>query len=146
EEILRFFTLVSSVIAIQERRPVCPHTTNDMEKLVSEIKYLNLKHRIISILSGINLAIDYTERKLNNKNVYYLLILDYKSQEVRIRSFKSTQLEVATNAYDKIESETNKNVVLVAAKSFNELREAYPNYFVDISGFITMVKKIIRNE
>ena len=62
EEILRFFTLVSSVIALQENTPICPNTQDNIEKLVSEIKYLNKKHRIISILGGINLAIDYTEK------------------------------------------------------------------------------------
>ena len=144
EEILRFFTLVSSVIALQENTPICPNTQDNIEKLVSEIKYLNKKHRIISILGGINLAIDYTEKKPSNKGNYYLLILDYTTKKIRIVEFKTSQLEAATIAYGNIEKETNKNVVLVSAKSFNELREAYPNYFVDISGFIKMVKVIIK--
>lgn len=144
KEILRFFTLVSSVIALQEDMPVCPNTSNNIYELVDEIKQINSKHRIIYILSGINLAIDYTEKNLNGKNVYYLLILDYISKQVYIRQFKSSQLEVATQAYGNLEKETDKNVVLVSAKSFTELREAYPNYFVDISKFISMVQDIIK--
>ena len=72
------------------------------------------------------------------------MILDYTTKKIRIVEFKTSQLEAATIAYGNIEKETNKNVVLVSAKSFNELREAYPNYFVDISGFIKMVKVIIK--
>lgn len=144
KDILRFFTLVSSVIAIQENMPICPNTSNDMHELVVEIKKLNSKHHIIPILSGINLAIDYTEKNISNKNVYYLLILDYSDHQVHIRSFTSSQLEIATQAYGNIEKETNKNVVLVSAKSFKELKEAYPNYFVDISEFISMVRNIIK--
>ena len=144
EEILRFFTLVSSVIALQENMPVCSNTSVDMHELVNEIKQINSKHRIIPILSGINLAIDHTEKNLSSKNVYYLLILDYASRNIRIRQFKSSQLEVATQAYESIEKKTDKNVVLVSAKSFNELREAYPNYFVDISEFIKMIQKIAK--
>lgn len=144
-DILRFFTLVSSVISIQEDMPVCPNTSDNICELVKEIKTLNSKHRIIPILSGINLAIDYTEKKLNNKSIYYLLVLDYSDHQVHIRPFTSTQLEAATQAYGIIEQETDKNVVLVSAKSFNELREAYPNYFVDISEFISMVQDIIKN-
>lgn len=144
KEILRFFTLVSSVIALQEDMPVCPNTSNNIYELVDEIKQINSKHRIIYILSGINLAIDYTEKNLNGKNVYYLLILDYISKQVYIRQFKSSQLEVATQTYGNLEKETDKNVVLVSAKSFTELREAYPNYFVDISKFISMVQDIIK--
>lgn len=144
KEILRFFTLISSVIALQEDMLVCPNTSNNIYELVDEIKQINSKHRIIYILSGINLAIDYTEKNLNGKNVYYLLILDYISKQVYIRQFKSSQLEVATQAYGNLEKETDKNVVLVSAKSFTELREAYPNYFVDISKFISMVQDIIK--
>lgn len=143
-DILRFFTLVSSVIAIQENMPVCPNTSNNIYELVKEIKELNSKHRIMPILSGINLAIDYTVKNLSNKNIYYLLVLDYSVHQVQIRPFTSSHLEAATQAYGKIEKETNKNVVLVSAKSFNELREAYPNYFVDISEFISMVQNIIK--
>lgn len=144
-DILRFFTLVSSMIAIQENMPVCPNTSDNIHELVDEIKKLNSKHRIISILSGINLAIDYTGKRITNKNVYYLLILDYSIRKVKIRQFSYSELDIATQAYGNIEKETNKNVVLVSAKSFNELREAYPNYFVDISEFISMVQNIIKN-
>lgn len=143
-DILRFFTLVSSVIAIQENRTVCPNTSENMYDLVHEIKLLDKNHRIISILSGINLAIDYTQRNTNNKSNYYLLILDYATKKVRIAEFKPSQLEVATKAYGNIEKETDKNVVLVSAKSFNELREAYPNYFIDISEFINIIQEIIK--
>lgn len=145
KDILRFFTLVSSVIAIQENMPICPNTSNDIHELVVEIKKLNSEHRIIPILSGINLAIDYTEKNIDKKNVYYLLILDYSDHQVHIRPFASSQLEIATQAYGNIEKETDKNVVLVSAKSFKELKEAYPNYFVDISEFISMVQNIIKN-
>lgn len=143
-DILRFFTLVSSVIAIQEHRTVCPNTSENIYDLVHEIKLLNKNHRIISILSGINLAIDYTQKNTNNKSNYYLLILDYATKKVRIAEFKPSQLEAATKAYGNIEKETDKNVVLVSAKSFNELREAYPNYFIDISEFINMIREIIK--
>lgn len=145
EDILRFFTLVSSVIAIRENMPICPNTLNNIHELVEEIKELNIKHRIIQILTGINLAIDFTEKNYNNKNIYYLLILDYSSSIVRIRTFTSSQLEIATQVYGNIETKTDKNVVLVSAKSFKELREAYPNYFVDISEFISMIQNIMKN-
>lgn len=143
--ILRFFTLISSVIAIQENMPVCPNSSGNINDLVQEIKLLNKNHHIISILSGINLAIDYTQKNTKNKSNYYLLILDYSTKKVRIAEFKPSQLEAATKAYGNLEKETDKNVVLVSAKSFNELREAYPNYFVDISEFINMIQKIMKD-
>ena len=143
--ILRFFSLISSDISLQENTPVCPNSSEKINDLVEEIKLLNKSHRIISILSGINLAIDYTQKNTKNKSNYYLLILDYSTKKVRIAEFKPSQLEAATKAYGNLEKETDKNVVLVSAKSFNELREAYPNYFVDISEFINMIQKIMKD-
>lgn len=140
--ILRFFTLVSSVIALQENMSVCPGTTDNMHKLIQEIKLLNKTNNITSILSGINQAVEYTQKKITETSNYYLLILDYATRIARIAGFKPSQFETATNIYEKIEKETDKNVVLVSAKSFSELREAYPNYFLDISKFIDMIQKL----
>lgn len=142
KDILRFFTLVSSVIAIQENMPICPNTSDNMYELVKEITHLDKKHHIVSTLSGLNVAIDYTEKDTNNKSIYYMLILDYTKRKMRVIPFKSSQLEMATKAYGEIESKTDKNVVLVSSNSFNELRSAYPNYFADISGFISMMHRI----
>lgn len=144
EDILRFFILASSLLAKQEKMPVCPNTSDDIHDLVKELKILNNKHHIISTLSGLSLAIDYTEKKVSNKNIYYVIVLDYSIKKVKVYNFKSSELEIATQAYAKIENEPNKNVVLVSASSFKTLREAYPNYFADISGFIRIMHGILK--
>ena len=51
-DILRFFTLVSSLFAIEEKMPICPNTSKWADELISEIKYLDKKNNIISTLSG----------------------------------------------------------------------------------------------
>lgn len=146
KEILRFFTLISSVFAIQEKQPVCPNTSAYIDELVTKILYLNEKHHIISTLESLNVAIDYTsDIKINSKNSYYILILDYINRKVSVRPFRSSYIEVATQVYGQIENRTDKNVVLVSASSFGMLREAYPNYFVDISKFIDIVDNILNN-
>ena len=105
-DILRFFTLVSSVFAIRENMPVCPDTSDWMDELIKEIKLLDDKHNIISTLSGLNVAIDYattSKNKYNRKNLYYMLILDYKKKIVRIRTFVPSNIEIATKIYSEIE-------------------------------------------
>lgn len=146
EDILRFLVLVSSVIAIQECMPVCPNTSNNIYNLAQEIEYLNNKYHITSTLSGLSLAIDHTYNKKNihNKNIYYMIVLDYSIKRVKVYDFKSSELEIATKIYMQLENEANKNVVLTSANSFNTLKEAYPNYFADISEFIKMVREIIK--
>lgn len=145
EDILRFFTLVSSIFAIQEEMPVCPNTSKWADELITEIELLDKKHNILSTLSAINVTINHTSSlKMTGKNLYYLLILNYNKKVVRVRSFHASKIEAATKIYDKIEKESTDNVVLVSATSFETLKLAYPNYFVDISAFIENLRNIIK--
>lgn len=143
-DILRFFTLVSSLFALEEGTPVCPNTSESIDELLSETKYLDKKHNILTTLRSLNITIDYTSKRENtkNKNLYYILLLDYQKMSVSIRSFISSKIENATKTYNQIEKYTDKNAVLVSATSFNTLRLAYPNYFADISEFINIVYEI----
>lgn len=144
EEILRFFTLVSSVFAAQENTPFCPNTSQWADELIVEMEQLDKKHNILSTLSAISITINHTsELKIKGKNLYYLLILDYNKKVVRIKSFHSSKIEVATKIYDEIEKKLNVDAVLVSATSFETLRLAYSNYFADISAFIDNLREII---
>lgn len=147
EDILRFFTLVSSILALKENTPVCPNTSESKEKLIKEIKKLDLKHNIVSTISGLNVAIDFDEKKVIQKNNYYILILDYTRRRMRIKSFNNKNVEIATKVYNQLESklESDKNIVLVSASSFDSLRVAYPNYFTDIQEFVDMMRSLYDN-
>ena len=147
-DVLRFFTLVSSIFAIKENKPICPNTSNDINVLIKEIKQLDKEYNIVSTLSGLNISIDYTSKKYShNKNLYYILLLDYQKKVVSVRPLISTKIENATREYNQIENayedSHSKNVVLVSASSFDILKAAYPNYFVDISNFISILRDIL---
>lgn len=147
EDILRFFTLVSSILALKEDTPVCPNTSESADELIKEIKSLDSKHNIVSTLSGLNVAIDFDEKNENKKNNYYILILDYTRKRMRIKSFETKNIEVATEVYNQLEGEleSDKNIVLVSASSFDSLRAAYPNYFTDIQEFVDMMRSLYDN-
>lgn len=147
EDILRFFTLVSSILALKEGTPVCPNTSESADELIKEIKSLDSKHNIVSTLSGLNVAIDFDGKNENKKNNYYILILDYTRKRMRIKSFETKNIEVATEVYNQLEGEleSDKNIVLVSASSFDSLRAAYPNYFTDIQEFVDMMRSLYDN-
>lgn len=147
EDILRFFTLVSSILALKEGTLVCPNTSESADELIKEIKSLDSKHNIVSTLSGLNVAIDFDEKNENKKNNYYILILDYTRKRMRIKSFETKNIEVATEVYNQLEGEleSDKNIVLVSASSFDSLRAAYPNYFTDIQEFVDMMRSLYDN-
>lgn len=115
-----------------------------IENILKEIESLDKKHNILSTLSAINVSIDHTDKyTLSSKNLYYILILNYDKKTVSIRHFTASKIEAATKAYNQIEQKTNNNVVLVSASSFEALKLAYPNYFVDISDFIDKLRSYI---
>lgn len=145
-DILRFFTLVSSVFAIKEETPICPNTSDNYNDLVNELRLLDAKYNILSMINALSVAIYYTNNKhVEQKNGYYILILDRKENTLHIQPYSKRQIELATDVYNKIERIHNTNnvdVVLVAANSFDTLKTAYPNYFVDMSVFIKIMTDI----
>lgn len=147
QDILRFFTLVSSLFAIEEKMPICPNTSDFADELISEIKSLDKKNNIISTLSGLNVSIKHANKIYNqkDKNLYYILLLNYEEMTVTVKPFKSSNLETATKLYERIEQGSDLNVVLVSASSFETLRLAYPNYFADISYFVQKLRNVIKN-
>lgn len=143
--VLRFFTLVSSVFAKMEDTPVCPYTSNDYNTLIKEIRDIDSKLNIVSRLSALSVAIKYANEKYSKGNGYYLLQLNFDKKLLRINKFAPSQVELATKVYDKIESLNNPAIdsVLVSATSIDTLKSAYPNYFSDITEFVDMMRRIL---
>jgi len=149
EDILRFFALISSLFAIKEGMPIVPITPENQKDIISEIKDLDAKHNYLDMLSAIRVAVDHIEEKLSRQRGYYILILNYDKRQLRLKFYKPSQIDEATEVYNKIEStriENNIDAVLVSVSSFSTLKAAYPNYFSDIAAFIRTVSKIINKE
>lgn len=149
KDILRFFTLVSSLFAIKENTPVCPNTSEWADELISEIMELDKNNKIVMKLRAINQAVQTTEYNENfsYKNGYYLLILNYEEPSLNIETFKPSEFELAVNIYNKMEANLQNKIdmVLVSAKTFDSLKAAYPNYFVDISDFLNILTNVMLN-
>lgn len=149
KDILRFFTLISSLFAIKENMPVCPNTSEWADELIRKIMEIDKNSNIIMKLKAINQAVQITEynKNFNLKNGYYLLTLNYEEPSLNIEVFKPSEFELAANIYAKIEVELQNKIdtVLVSVKSFDNLKAAYPNYFVDISDFLNILKNIMFN-
>lgn len=144
--VLHFFALVSSVFAKREPCPLWQTIPNNYNDLVSEIRKIDAKLNIVSRLSALSVAINHTNanKKMKGKG-YYVLILNYKDKLLRVRGFLPNQIELATKVYNDIESSNNTDidVVLVSATSFDSLKAAYPNYFTDISQFVEIMRRIL---
>lgn len=147
EEILRFFVVISSLFAIKEGCPIIPGTINDKKELISEIEQINDKHHVLDMLDAIRAVIDVDADKIPNNKGYYILQLDYQSHELSRKFFKPSELEQANKMYDYLEKNRgNKplDIVLVRAESYNTVKAAYPNYFMDIGEFVDIVKEYLK--
>ncbi len=144
DDIKRFFALASSLIAKIEHQPTVPGTSDDENEIINEIRKLNSQHNYLRFLDGISVAINHqgmTEYKTVHP-MYYLLVLNYNTCRLSIRSYKASAFERANQDYSYLENQRNASnidVVLVRANSFNTVRSAYPNYFSDITEFSSII-------
>lgn len=142
EYIKRFFVLVSSLFALRENCPIVPNTLPDENELISEIEQINDKHHVLETLNAIRIALYNEDNVQIDKKGYYLLILNYNTHRLRIRTYLPSQFDDANTVYTQIEKtreESGIDAVLVRANSFKELKSAYPNYFADIGEFYDLV-------
>lgn len=147
EGILRFFVVVSSLFALKEGCPIVPGTVADEKELISEMELLNEQHHILDMLRAIRVAIDHDSDTVPDKKGYYILQLDYEKHLLKRLFFKPSELEQANKLYDYLEAKNANaplDIVLVRATSYATVRDAYPNYFMDIGEFIGIIMDYLR--
>lgn len=144
-EWLRFFALMSSVLALKEDCPTVPGTPGNFDDLQQEIRALNDQYHFQEIFSQYGRIIPHIERRLANAK-YFLVALDPVEHDVMVRGFKSHQSKEASRAYTEAETALPKDsmtqVVLVSVSSIKALRLAYPNYFLDTQDFLREVAEV----
>lgn len=73
------------------------------------------------------------------------MTLDVDASRLTIRGFAKP--DAAASAYAAMEPETSSadiDVVLVSVSSINNLRSAYPNYFLDTTRFVSLLQSAIQ--
>ncbi len=141
----RFFSLVGSEFAAQERCPIVPGTpTSDAERR-EEIVELSSSLRVVNVLQAYSATLDAFKQLPRMK--YYIVELDPSEMKVQIEPFSATQMEEANARYILLERQAEslggtRQVVLVSVDSIQALRQAYPNYFLDTTRFVSSIRKI----
>ena len=144
---LRFFALMSSMIALREGTSVVPGTpTNELET-IEEIRVCNDELEILRHLSAFQRVTDRVKELRGRRNRIAVLELNLDTGSVIGIGFRANELEDATERYRVMEEQSRGNprtdVVLVSTNSLSALPRAYPNYFTDIRDFRRMVRDII---
>ena len=141
QSIRRFFVLVSSLFAIKEGTPTVPNTPQNPSEIITELKEIDKEMHIMSMLSAIRVSMDVLLNHEKKVDGYVVLELKYDTHALRMLYFKPNEIDKANKYYDRREKNNdNVDVVLVRTTSYKEIKKAYPNYFLDISTFISLIK------
>lgn len=145
----RFFALMSSAIALRERKPLVPNTPINRTELVAELSELAVKLNVENMLQAWAVSIrEITSR--STKNAFaYLLTLDLKQKQISFTEYTAKEMPQATADYLRSEKQGDSSEksgilsVLVSVSSLKSLRKAYPNYFLDASVFLGALRYAI---
>ena len=143
---LRFFALMSTVIAERENAPAAPNTPADYRELVSEIKVCDERLGILEQLEAFRILTRQVQN-LDRSNLWIVLELEPKARKITAAFFGAKNWEAANSRYLEREVETRGipqvEIVLVSANSLSALRRAYPNFFLDLSAFRRVVRETV---
>ena len=143
---LQFFSLAGSALAHLEGTEAVPgyETLSKKETYLATLQEAD-ELQVVEKLKGFTIALNAisAERK---RGAYHLIVLDLSSLSVQITGFPQSHLDEANVSYAKIEERADKGeelqAVLVAAGSIDNLRKAYPNFFLDANEFVNQINRI----
>jgi ppGpp synthetase/RelA/SpoT-type nucleotidyltranferase len=146
----RFFFLMSVALAIREHTTLPLDSPSGLE-LRRELRSLTENLGILTILGR-----DQKVEVLSSENIpkaeqfYFILSLNAREKKTQLIPFKRSQYRDALEKYLLLERTTDNipgvQVVLVSASSLNKLpylKEAYPNYWLDVGLFVDVMNEEI---
>ena len=152
DEWLRFFALMGTWMAVQEKTTRVVGTPSDNDELKKEIRHyaqiLDVANRLNNYASVVRIIEDPTVRRRRTEFTYFLVVLDPSAtQTVEVIPYGVYELAQATEEYSRREEMVRVTpggeAVLVAVEDMVSLRRAYPNYFLDTNAFVAEVGKAI---
>lgn len=115
------------------------------KEICEKIVALDKKHNILKNLSGLVVSGQNIENQANEKNYYFIVVLNFMTNTLRITGFKKRDFAEAKKFYDFYEQDSKENqntdVVLISLDKFKLLKQAYPNYYLDSRSFIKVIKQ-----
>ena len=138
----RFFTLMGHSIALREGQNAVPGAPFSKRDLLVEINDLVERLNVMETLAGWTSAVKATDR--TGRGHFFLLTLNMTERRIKIDSYAKSESELAAYQYSILEKENldrpEIQTVLVSVDSLDALRLAYPNYYLDTSAFVELVK------
>lgn len=142
----RFFFLVAEIIASVEGTSTSLKNAENYATARTEAAALANHLRVINLLSNMQHVLEsYTTFEGKGDSDLYLLELDSQKREINYMGYSKADFKEASDAYREAErAHKNKDdvhVILVSVESLNDLKSAYPSFFLDSAGFIDLIRE-----
>lgn len=156
EDWLRLFSLMGSYFAKKEGLPPVPNTPVGDSEIQREIAMCASRIDAIAKLESYKSMVKVietldddakTHRRIKAAYVHIRIQLEGDTAPMRWKQYSQGQYKKAIRAYEDAEKEIRdsdrEETVLVSASSIEDLKRAYPNYFVDTSVFVEELRQAI---
>jgi len=146
---LRFFSLMGTAVALREGTPPIPNTPTTKSALRRELIEQTEKLDVSDKLLGYGAALNVIQPDDIKENRFFLLELNPMERTVTVNGYKQRESKIA--AVDYLETEQRianipgAEAVLVSVDSVNQLRRAYPNYFLDTGLFLRLLDEALKS-
>ena len=142
----RFFFLVGEILASVEGTSNSLASEEAFASARVEAAALANHLRVINLLSNMQHVLEsYSNFEGKRDADLYLLQLDSQKREINYKGYPKGDFKQASSDYSEAEREhQNKDdvhVVLVSVESLDDLKSAYPSFFLDSTGFIALIQK-----
>ncbi len=150
QEWLDFFAITSSAFAYMENsNPVPRFKDLSQEETFSAVAKAEANIDALDKMRGFSVAVNQIVkgRGKGKSWSYHLIILNSLQKTVQLIPYDRESFKEAMIVYSRVEAEAAKGKkiepVLVSAGPIDELRKAYPNFFLDIRDFMRIVHEIV---
>ncbi|MBQ3297017.1 RelA/SpoT domain-containing protein [Candidatus Saccharibacteria bacterium] len=141
-----FFCQVSSIFAIAEGTPVISvYSKFGIAELCSLLQENMGAHQINKKIVSYALTDPIVNNEKVKKAYYIVVTLNFKEKKADVISFKESEYHLAFKEYKTREQNNprTEQTVLIALNQINKIREAYPNYFMNLSNFLGIIDFIL---
>ena len=143
-----YFKLVSAIFAREEKQPTAERFLTLTERdFCRQYDETERQHRFTSQLQAL-VGVVKTAKEHSFNLGYVVVYIDYAKKIAQLRHFDTKEIEAANELYAKTESSITREsgaVVMVSVLDMNELREAYPSYFLNADEFILSLQRFHDN-
>ncbi len=149
-EWINFFAIVSSAFAYRENCPLVPRFA-DLSRKETSLAVAKAESSLGALdqMSGFSVAVDIIAKRRGQgkRGSFHLIVLNSLKGSVAISAYDRDDFEQAVADYSRCEKEAaaGKKIepVLVSTGPIHTLRRAYPNFFLDIGEFVSIVREIV---